>query len=341
MISLAQDALAGSIAYAHADDFKDDTKPLTIVTASLDSVNVQRELAMDKDYRMYGFVSYVGSSSMEITIVVSEMEGGYGEVARQREQQQTTSEWPNESLISQVEGQLKNAVMTASFTMVGRDPKTGKAAKVNRLALESDFERKVFALGEQHKRARLLQSQKAPDKQKPNEEEMRLIHDIYLETKPYKDPSSHLKMPADKVWMKDTVRQSIQFSFPQDRNIHGNIFGGWLMKQAYELAFSTGLMFCRTRPTFVLLEEVVFKKPVSVGSLLYFTGQVVYTDANCFQVKVKVRSFTCHLLLLYRPTLWTRWGLKVRQRSRRQTFSTFALPRQRSPPSCHDRITIA
>jgi acyl-coenzyme A thioesterase 9 len=96
--------------------------------------------------------------------------------------------------------------------------------------------------------------------------------------------------------MKDTRQQSIQFSFPQDRNMHQNIFGGWLMKQAYELAFATGILFCRTRPQFLLLEEVIFKKPVPIGSLIYFTAQVVYTDANVFQVKVQVMLVLVYLI---------------------------------------------
>jgi acyl-CoA hydrolase len=43
-----------------------------------------------------------------------------------------------------------------------------------------------------------------------------------------------------------------------------------------------------------MLEEVVFKKPVPIGSLIYFTAQVVYTDANVFQVKVQV--YWCGLI---------------------------------------------
>ena len=49
----------------------------------------------------------------------------------------------------------------------------------------------------------------------------------------------------------------------------------------------TGLLFCRVRPEFLLLEEVIFKKPVPIGSLIYFTAQVVYTNDTTFQVKVQ------------------------------------------------------
>jgi acyl-coenzyme A thioesterase 9 len=97
-------------------------------------------------------------------------------------------------------------------------------------------------------------------KQQPNTAEMKLVHQLYLEYQQYVEPGNHVTKPENVTWMKDSIQQSIQFSFPQDRNMHQNIFGGWLMKQAFELAFATSIMFCRNRPAFLMLEEVIFKK---------------------------------------------------------------------------------
>lgn len=58
------DALAGAISYKHTDDGKTDSSPLTIVTASVDRIDLLKPLGMS-DLRLSGHVTYVGYSSME------------------------------------------------------------------------------------------------------------------------------------------------------------------------------------------------------------------------------------------------------------------------------------
>jgi acyl-coenzyme A thioesterase 9 len=66
---------------------------------------------------------------------------------------------------------------------------------------------------------------------------------------------------------------------PQFRNRHHfMIFGGFLLKQTFELAFCCAASFAHTRPTFVSLDPSTFQNPVPVGSVLYLTATVVYTD---------------------------------------------------------------
>ena len=54
--------------------------------------------------------------------------------------------------------------------------------------------------------------------------------------------------------------------------------GGFLLKQTFELAFCCAANFARKRPTFVSLDPSIFQNPVPVGSVLYLTATVVYTD---------------------------------------------------------------
>jgi acyl-coenzyme A thioesterase 9 len=66
---------------------------------------------------------------------------------------------------------------------------------------------------------------------------------------------------------------------PQYRNRHQfMIFGGFLLKQTFELAFCCAASFAHSRPTFVSLDPSTFQNPVPVGSVLYLTATVVYTD---------------------------------------------------------------
>ena len=58
------------------------------------------------------------------------------------------------------------------------------------------------------------------------------------------------------------------------------IFGGFLLKQTFELAFCCAAAFSHSRPTFVSLDPSTFENPVPVGSVLYLTATVAYTDAT-------------------------------------------------------------
>jgi len=56
------------------------------------------------------------------------------------------------------------------------------------------------------------------------------------------------------------------------------IFGGFLLKQTFELAFCCAASFSHTRPTFLSLDPSTFDNPVPVGSVLYCTATVAYTE---------------------------------------------------------------
>jgi len=88
--------------------------------------------------------------------------------------------------------------------------------------------------------------------------------------------------------MEDTVLESCQVMFPQDRNVHGKVFGGYLMRLAYELAFATASQHTsrRTLP-FLTLDSISFKLPVPVGSMLKLKAGVGYSDNRVVHIGVR------------------------------------------------------
>lgn len=80
--------------------------------------------------------------------------------------------------------------------------------------------------------------------------------------------------------MDTTKIQSVQIMQPQYRNRHNfMIFGGFLLKSTFELAFTCASAVSHTRPKFVALDPSTFENPVPVGSVLYLTATVAYTDS--------------------------------------------------------------
>ena len=93
------------------------------------------------------------------------------------------------------------------------------------------------------------------------------------------DPNKAISKPDNVVYMDGTRLHSAQIMQPQYRNRHNfMIFGGFLLKQTFELAFSCAASFSHSRPIFVCLDPSTFENPVPVGSVLYLTATVAYTD---------------------------------------------------------------
>lgn len=56
------------------------------------------------------------------------------------------------------------------------------------------------------------------------------------------------------------------------------IFGGFLLKQTFELAFCCAASVSHSRPNFLALDPSTFENPVPVGSVLYLRASVAYTE---------------------------------------------------------------
>ena len=69
-----------------------------------------------------------------------------------------------------------------------------------------------------------------------------------------------LRMPAladhGEILLGETRLQNALIAQPQQRNTAGRVFGGFLMRRAFELAHTTAYLFSGRRPIFLELDEV-------------------------------------------------------------------------------------
>jgi len=95
-------------------------------------------------------------------------------------------------------------------------------------------------------------------------------------------------LPPDHLWMEDCRLKNVIICFPQQRNIYGKIFGGFffLMRSAFELAWANAASFSSSHPITLAVDDIMFRKPVDVGRLLYLSSQICYTNGNQMQVRV-------------------------------------------------------
>lgn len=92
--------------------------------------------------------------------------------------------------------------------------------------------------------------------------------------------------------MKDTIFKNVYFMYPQDRNLHGNIFGGHILRRAFEAARVTASIFFGTedKVAFKAVDEIHFVKPIPVGCIVEFTSTVTYSEMNVCVINVRAAT---------------------------------------------------
>lgn len=248
---------------------------MTTVTAALDRITIAHPLTDICDLEYSGQVTYAsGRSSVEITCRVARARPE-GEPAR-----------PEDELL------------TCTFTMVALDPDTKKPVSIPALVCETPQEEAIFRAGEAKSLAKKKMSKTSLLATEPNDPESALIHSIWLRQLRYHDPNDSLRQPQNVVPMSTTQLSTAAIMQPQYRNRHQTmIFGGFHLKQTFELAFCCAASFAHARPvrlrlavlepppspltcpqTFISADPCTFRNPVPVGSVLYLRATVAYTD---------------------------------------------------------------
>uniref|UniRef100_A0A1I7RW58 HotDog ACOT-type domain-containing protein n=1 Tax=Bursaphelenchus xylophilus TaxID=6326 RepID=A0A1I7RW58_BURXY len=216
-----------------------------------------RTIKSDLDILMTGLVTWVGRSSIEVTMHLS--------------QKYAKDEY--------------RGVLTARFVMVTLDPKTQKAVSNVPLKLETEQDKKLFEKGEYAKQVRRSREEMSLYKNPPTEIERAMLHDLFLKTMDNKNHSLD-RLPAGHVWMNDAKVENMVICFPIKRNMYGKIFGGYLMRTAVETAFANAALFSKSNPEVMAVDSVVFKKGVEIGSLLVLQSQISYTTDRFMQLSV-------------------------------------------------------
>jgi len=235
--------------------------PYSIVTALVDQIDISEvPLRHNADIRLRGHLTWVGKTSMEATMEVDQKDP-------------ELNEW--------------QTFTKARFVMVSRDPMNKGSAIVNRLVAETDEEKNLFQKGEENKQMRLRTQSQSLMRQPPSESERLVIHEQFLRTTDWKSMSfkSRIK-PENSVWMEDAKLKNMFICQPENRNRYNKIFGGFLMRLAVELAWANCYVYSKGLPILSHVDDIIFRKPVEIGSLLYFSSQVVFTQGHYVMLRV-------------------------------------------------------
>lgn len=292
------DGLAGDVAYRHAGG---RSTGITIVTACIDGMQAISSVHIDQDVKLQGYLTYVGKSSMEVSIdlITLDKEG-------------------NSTIVGQTQ-----------FIMVARTAAEGRAFPIHGLELVTEEAINRFALGASRVSARKARAATSLALTPPKPEEIDVIHNLYLLTEKIREEkAAHLanKLNQDDFleksaessntsqsssvpsstsrlgssipsptqgnmkfrFMKSTVMNNVQVMPSQERNVHGKVFGGYILRKAYEIARVCAIFFYgkAETPEFCFIDEVQFVKPVATSSIMEFTATAVFSQDGKVVIQV-------------------------------------------------------
>lgn len=138
----------------------------------------------------------------------------------------------------------------------------------------------------------------------PTPTEVQAIHQLHQQVTRLRESSGNQPGCPPNVHPRTVGAYTFRSSaviFPEHRNVHGKLFGGYVLSEAYNLALYATKFFAQSGQSDVHkvvplgLDEAIFHQPVSIGDLVSFTARVVHaTRYTCRVVcTVKVLDPTC------------------------------------------------
>ena len=153
--------------------------------------------------------------------------------------------------------------------------------RVPALVAESSNERALLVQGQ-----RLYRQYKAErgERGTPTAEEIAFVH---ASASPVEQQDGvDAGIPGHWTDIENTLCENVQVVHGQDRNSHGQLFGGWLMRKSFELAWCTGHLHALRPPVLRHVDEITFTHPVPIGAILRTSALVTYVEGNSMAVAV-------------------------------------------------------
>jgi len=212
-----------------------------VVTAAIDNIVVRQVTDVTRDVVCHARINHVGRSSLEVGIRVEQP------------------------------GDPVNHIATCHFTMVARGgPEAGESLALPPLEYLTDKEQeragRVVANREVYRR------QQESLQQPPTQEEYALLDQLHREQE---DPlfAGHRAV--------NLVTDAWERMYPEQEYVPRRIFGGYLMRRAFELSSICSELVAPDRSVIAAVNRINFFHPVRLGDKLHFTSRVVYTN-DCF-----------------------------------------------------------
>ncbi len=228
-------------------------KNAKVVTAAIDDIMLRTPADINKDLNLHARINYVGRTSMEVGIRVDQ------------------------------EGLDGPSLASCYFTMVARIEEDGetKSLPVEPLEYVDELEKKRYESA--IARRKEYRSQMDALQKPPSKKEYELLKELH---------QAQEEEDFDGLLAGDLVRSNWERMFPEQENVPEKIFGGYVIRRAFELAMMHAEEITPDRPVFVRVNRINFHEPVRIGDKLDFTSRIVYSGNTSLSVEIKIERIS-------------------------------------------------
>jgi len=251
------DKMAEETALKYVNCYHPDAR---VVTAAIDDIFVRHAADVNRDIAFHARINHVGRSSLVVGIRV---------------------EQPGEPV---------NHIASCHFTMVARSGSGDQACSVilpPLQYLDEDEQRraaKALASREEYKRQQALISEP------PSREEFEMLARLHQEQdetgivgRRSQDEPCFRGLQANRL-----VTESWERMYPEKENVPLSIFGGYLIRRAFELSSICAGLVAPDRAIIAAVTRINFFHPVRIGDTLHYTSRVVYTSGSFVCVEASI-----------------------------------------------------
>jgi acyl-CoA hydrolase len=231
-----------------------------VVTAAIDDIFVRHAADVTRDIAFHARINHVGRSSLVVGIRV---------------------EQPGEPV---------NHIASCHFTMVARSGRGDQECSVTLPPLEylDEVEQrraaKAVASRAEYQRQQALLSEP------PSREEFEMLAKLHQNQD---EPGLVGRRAQDEPCFRGLlasrlVTESWERTYPEKENVPRSIFGGYLIRRAFELSSICSDLVAPNRSIIAAVTRINFFHPVRIGDTLHFTSRVVYTSDSFVCVEASI-----------------------------------------------------
>jgi acyl-coenzyme A thioesterase 9 len=224
-----------------------------VVTAAVDSIVLRNPADTKHDLVFSAQLNHVGKSSMEVGIRIECLGASPGHLA------------------------------SCYFTMVARSADSDEARSLPLPPLRYEHEVDVKRYRKAEERRRVYREGLAKAEEMPSLDEYLFLKKLHREQEA--EGFSGLRA-------RDLVLESTCKAYPEQENVPKTIFGGYLIRKAYELAALAAEMVAPDRAVPCRVNRINFNQPVLLGDQLKFIARVVYTGRTTIAVQSDIERFS-------------------------------------------------
>ncbi|SHF91701.1 Acyl-CoA hydrolase [Fodinibius roseus] len=220
-----------------------------VVTAAVDDIALHVPGDINKDVYLRARINYVGRTSMEVGIRVDQ------------------------------DKEARHSLAACYFTMVARTGReeAAKSLPIPPLEYESDIEKERYEAAIERRQAYREQIDALEDP--PSKEEFHHLRALH---------KAQENEDFDGLLVGNLIRNSMERMYPDQENVPKKIFGGYVIRRAFELSLMHAEEIASHRPVFVRVNRINFLQPIRIGDKLDFTSRIVYTGDTSISIEIDI-----------------------------------------------------